>query len=112
VLILSINLSLGFKICAPKSAEEEYLGGLFMNQEKSDVTFKIEDQLIPAHKQVLMRKSRYFEGVFNSGMAESTQEVIEIKDCEYEIFKGKQKYENLILRILNRIFTIPLSKYS
>jgi len=26
--------------------------------------------------------TRYYEGLFKSSMAESTQEVIEIKDCE------------------------------
>jgi len=60
-----------------------------MSQNESDVGFKVQDQLIRAHKKVLMKKSRYFEKVFNSGMAESTQEIIEIKDCEYYVFIGK-----------------------
>ncbi len=58
-----------------------------MNQNESDIAFKIEEKVIPAHKSILMKKSRYFANVLNSGMAESTQDVIEVKDCEYEIFK-------------------------
>ena len=58
-----------------------------MSHTDSDIAFKIEEKVIPAHKSVLIKKSRYFENVFKSGMAESRQDVIEIKDCEYEIFK-------------------------
>jgi len=58
-----------------------------MSQNGSDIAFKSDEKVIPAHKQVLVKRSRYFEGLFNSGMAESKQDVIEIKDCEYEIFK-------------------------
>ncbi len=82
---------LDFGFSTEKTAEEEKLSSLFMNQNESDVAFKVQDQLIPAHKSVLMKKSRYFEKVFNSGMAESKQDVIEISDCEYEVFKGKSQ---------------------
>jgi len=60
-----------------------------MSQTESDIAFKVQDELDPAHKQILVKKSRYFEKVFNSGMAESKQEIIEIQDCESEVFKGK-----------------------
>ena len=62
-----------------------------MNQEKSDIAFKVEERIIPAHKEILIQKSKYFAGLFNSNMAESKQDVIEINDCEYETFKGKEK---------------------
>ncbi len=88
-LLFLMNLWIAFGISAPKSAEEEYLSSLFMSQEKSDITFKVQDQLIPAHKEILLKKSKYFAGLFNSNMAESKQDVIEITDCEYETFKGK-----------------------
>jgi len=65
------------------------LGCLFMSQIESDIILKVQDRLIPAHKRVLMKKSRYFERMFNSGMAESKQDVIDIQDCEYDIFTGK-----------------------
>jgi len=78
---------LDFGISAPKSAEDERLSHLFMSESESDVTFKVEEKMIPAHKSVLTEKSRYFEGLFKSGMTEPKQGVIEIKDSEYEIFK-------------------------
>ena len=80
-------MRLDFGICAPKSAEDEEISSLFMSQTDSDIAFKIEEKVIPAHKSVLIKKSKYFKNVFNSGMAESRQDVIEIKDCEYETFK-------------------------
>jgi len=68
-----------------------------MNQKESDITFKVEGQLIPAHKKVLLKKSRYFSSLFKSGMAESVQDLIEINDCEYDIFKGKQRFYLVVL---------------
>jgi len=59
-----------------------------MSQTESDVTFKVGDELIPAHKQILVRKSKYFDGLFKSGMAESKQKIIEINDCKAGTFKG------------------------
>ncbi len=59
-----------------------------MSEEESDISFKIDDQIIPAHKKILIPRSRYFANLFNSGMAESKQQVIEINDCEYHVFQG------------------------
>ena len=39
---------------------------LFMNEKESDVKFKVEGQIIPAHKEVLIEKSRFFAGLFRS----------------------------------------------
>jgi len=70
------------------SAEDQRLRYLFMNEEGSDITFEIEgDKTIPAHKEILIKKSPYFANLFNSGMIESRQKVIEIEDCEYLVFK-------------------------
>ncbi len=46
--------------------EEQRFRSLFMSQEESDVTLKVQDKLIPAHKEVLIKRSRYFAGLFNS----------------------------------------------
>jgi len=59
-----------------------------MNEEESDISFKVEDKIIPAHKRILIQRSPYFASLFDSGMVESRQQVIEINDCEYSIFKG------------------------
>jgi len=73
---------------------------LFMSQLESDIAFKVQDQLIPAHKQFLLKKSRYFKNVFNSGMAESRRDVIDIQDCEYDIFKGKKRITFIEITLL------------
>ncbi len=39
---------------------------LFMTKEGSDIQFKVQDKLISAHKQILILKSKYFAGLFNS----------------------------------------------
>ncbi len=59
-----------------------------MNKEKSDILFKVEDKLIPTQKQILIQKSRYFANLFKSGMVETRQEIIEINDCEENVFIG------------------------
>ncbi len=77
-----------FGVSACKSAEQERVSSLFLNQSESNITFKVENQLIPAHKQILMKKSQYFANLFNSS-DESKQDLIEIQDCEYDVFKSK-----------------------
>jgi len=37
-----------------------------MNEEVSDVAFKIQEKTIPARKEVLIQKSKYFENLFKS----------------------------------------------
>ncbi len=97
-------------ICAPRSIEEEKIRSLFMSQTDSDVAFSIEDKVIPTHKSILREKSPYFENVFDSGMAESRQDTIQIKDCEYEVFQGKLSLRFVDLTNVHRIFTIYLSR--
>ena len=70
------------------SAEQKPLKTLFMSKNASDLVFKVEDKLIPAHKQVLTERSKYFANLFKSNMAESRQETIEIQDCEHPLFIG------------------------
>ncbi len=84
----------------PELPEKRCFKSLFMNEEESDVKFKIQDKIIPAHKQLLIEKSRYFANLFNSnenicfetnffsgGMSESRQEIIEIPDCDHLLFQ-------------------------
>jgi len=58
-----------------------------MNENESDVVFKIENKTIPVHKKVLIRKCQFFANLFNSGMSETRQDVIEIGDCDSLIFQ-------------------------
>jgi len=82
-----------------------------MNEEESDIKFKVQEEILPAHKKVLINKSRFFAGLFKSkrlfnlsklifvslgGMAETKQDVIEIKDCDFVVFRGHFLYNFLI----------------
>ena len=51
----------------PEDTEEEkHVKLSFMNSERSDATLKVQDKLIPAHKEVLIKRSKYFAALFNS----------------------------------------------
>jgi len=64
-----------------RSDEEEHRASSFMNEKDSDITFKVQDKVFPAHKQVMIQKSKYFANLFSSSMVETRQNVIEISDC-------------------------------
>jgi len=49
-----------------ETPEQRCIRKLFMNKEGSDIIFKIQDQTIPAHKEILIQKSKYFNNLFNS----------------------------------------------
>jgi len=87
LLMMDLN---EFELPVPffKSAEEELFDSLYMNEETSDFSFKVQDQTLPAHKGVLIQKSRYFANLFKSGMIESRQETIEIPDSDIDTFQG------------------------
>jgi len=70
-----------------KSPEEKNIMSLFLKEEGSDVAFEIEGKTLPAHREILIKRSKYFEGLLKSGMTESRQNVIEIPDCEYTVFQ-------------------------
>jgi len=90
--LLSLLIDVNFSI------QEKGPEPLFMHEEGSDISFKIEGQIIPAHKQILVEKSRYFKNLFNSGMAESRQKIIELDNCELAIFKGLSMIQFLSLK--------------
>jgi hypothetical protein len=54
--------------------------------EFSDVTFKVDDQEIAAHRVVLVRKCPFFGAMFRTGMRESTEKLIRIDDVSSAIF--------------------------
>ncbi len=65
ICLVTYNLgNLGLE--APISFEEQRLQSLFMNEKESDVKFKVQGKIIPAHKEVLIEKSRFFAGLFKS----------------------------------------------
>ena len=55
------------------------LGQFRENGEFIDVRLKVDESIFPAHRNVLAANSDYFHAMFTSGMKESNQEVIELK---------------------------------
>jgi len=39
-----------------------------MSEEGLDIKFKVQDQIIPARKQVLIDRSKYFANLFKSNL--------------------------------------------
>jgi len=39
-----------------------------MSEEKSDITFKVQEKMIPAQKQLLIEKSKFFANLFKSNL--------------------------------------------
>ena len=60
---------------------------MFMNEEFSDVKFKVQDRLFPAHKCILAQRSDYFRTLFTGNFTEKQQEVIELKEISVDDFE-------------------------
>lgn len=70
----------------------EHIGALYLSDEYSDVTLIIEGQRFEAHKVILAARSHYFRGLLFSGLKESTQREVELKDGSLVAFKKLLKY--------------------
>ncbi|RNA32038.1 kelch motif [Brachionus plicatilis] len=84
----------------------EDLGNLIANELFADVYFEVEGKLIPAHKNILVCRSEYFEELIDSHLKMSSscsnpeKNPIYLKDMEHHVF----------MQILNYIYT-GLVKY-
>lgn len=67
------------------------LGGLYLNDTHSDVTFIVDDVDIPAHKIILLTRSVYFEGLFRGNFVVGTQARINLS-ISLEPFKLILRY--------------------
>jgi len=56
----------GIEFTSESLEEEEHFEYWFLNEEGSDITFKIQGKTLPAHKQVLIQNPRYFADLFSS----------------------------------------------
>jgi len=62
---------IGLGLQAEETEEDKRVKSLFMNKEGSDVMLKIQDkEEVPAHKEVLIKRSKYFAALFNSNETE------------------------------------------
>ncbi|GAB1867664.1 RCC1 and BTB domain-containing protein 1-like isoform X1 [Camponotus japonicus] len=74
-----------------KSNMLEYLGAAFNDLSTSDLTIKIEEQLIHVHKAILKIRCQYFRSMFR-GWTENNQNIIEHKQFSYNVYKTFLKY--------------------
>uniref|UniRef100_A0A7E4WDH6 BTB domain-containing protein n=1 Tax=Panagrellus redivivus TaxID=6233 RepID=A0A7E4WDH6_PANRE len=58
----------------------------------SDVTIVVDNVELPAHRDILVQRCRYFEALFNSGMIEATSKRIEIRETSIDGFKSVLRY--------------------
>jgi len=65
---------------------------LFAEMPYHDITFKVEDQGIPAHRALLSIRCPHFMQVFPAGIKDPKNKVIEIPDIKADVFKGLLEY--------------------
>eukprot|EP00111_Clytia_hemisphaerica_P016584 TCONS_00049137-protein len=61
---------------------------LYTRCELCDITLRVNDETIPAHKIVLASNSLYFEGMFLSNLMESSQNDVVIKEIDFNVLKS------------------------
>jgi hypothetical protein len=97
-----LEKSLGFALPVPTSttASKNYtrvfksqtrnasMKSSFLSNKYSDVTFKVEDESISAHRNVLGLCSQYFDNLFEKHESNTIPLVIEIHDAKPEAFKA------------------------
>ncbi|CAE7227143.1 BPM6 [Symbiodinium sp. CCMP2592] len=54
----------------------------------SDVRFMVQDEVIQAHSQILCARSEVFRKQLTGGMQESVSKIVNIEDCDADIFKA------------------------
>ena len=64
----------------------------FLREETADIWFEIGNNVIPAHKWILMARVEVFEKMFSSGMQEATTNRIPIDDTDSETFQQMLKF--------------------
>eukprot|EP01114_Cavostelium_apophysatum_P007639 TRINITY_DN19784_c0_g1_i1.p1 TRINITY_DN19784_c0_g1~~TRINITY_DN19784_c0_g1_i1.p1 ORF type:complete len:300 (+),score=70.82 TRINITY_DN19784_c0_g1_i1:245-1144(+) len=85
----------GFELISPrveqKVQKEMYYAphfkALLDDKNFADVTFKIGESLITAHRNILVARSEYFRAMFTGGMRENNEKVISIPDVDERTFR-------------------------
>eukprot|EP01132_Coremiostelium_polycephalum_P002051 gene2051-2526_t len=78
----------------PLDSNQDDFRNLFENSQDyfSDVVFLVEDKQIHAHRNILAIRSNYFKSLFKSGLKETFDKEIIIKDEKYQDFKTFLEY--------------------
>lgn len=75
-----------------KSNILEYLRATFNDLSTSDLTIKIEEQLLYVHKTILKIRCEYFRKMFQNYWIENNQSMIEHDQFSYNVYKAFLKY--------------------
>lgn len=66
---------------------------LFFNRGiESDISFKVENKSLNAHKSIVSIRSNVLDVMLNGSFSESKQKMVKITDMNYDIFKGVLEY--------------------
>lgn len=76
----------------PLSRLQTDLLDLLESATDSNVTFVVQEERILAHRAILSKRCDYFERMFASGMQETVDKEVEVKDAEPEVFRGLLHY--------------------
>lgn len=71
--------------------QTDYLD-LFESATDANVTFVVKGERIKAHRAILSKRCDYFHRMFASGMQETVDKEVEVKDAEPEVFRGLLQY--------------------
>lgn len=61
----------------------------YLSSDFSDIAFKFENETVFAHKIILLSRSEFFKKII---LNEADNKIIDIKDCDVQIFKIYLKY--------------------
>ncbi|KAK4762619.1 hypothetical protein SAY86_008387 [Trapa natans] len=77
-----------YSISVPPSNLGQHLGKLLESGKGSDVTFKVNGEVFPAHKSVLAARSPVFRAQLYGPMKEQNTRHIRVEDIEAPVFKA------------------------
>lgn len=85
---------------------------LFKEKLFCDITFKVEDEEILAHKGILAGRSDYFRKMFTSKMSESQSQIIEVPGIKKDVFKALIEFLYCSNTIITEAIALDLLKLS
>jgi hypothetical protein len=80
--------------------QRDYETLLFNEALFSDVIFVVEGEKIPVHRNILCARSSYFRGMFTSGLKESAEQLITLKDVDKVVSRSRPHYFLVHVQVL------------
>jgi protein-L-isoaspartate(D-aspartate) O-methyltransferase len=102
------------RITVPESNYFAQIKELLNNPHLSDITFNVEGKKIYCHKFILQLRSEHFQGMFSSGMKESSATELNISEFTYEPFMEMIKFvytDDCVLTPDNCVLILELANY-